>query len=290
MTQTMQTLAADTPLAATVARVAALDPYLIAEAGDLEPGWFRAADLPSVDGAQLGIGLAHAIADYPGAEARVAGAFFVGHYVWYLAAAAIGCYLAERRVPDLAPEQVALRYSSYTWEQDGATGTAERIDVRFLSGRFAALPGDLAADHARALILPDEAALRDWLRRRLEAHLEPLIEAIAARTRLGRRAQWNLAADACARLFLHAGEKLGAGERGRAEGLAFVKAAGSPLRNPATGYLTLEHLGHRETFCVRGGCCLYYRVAPGENCATCVLRPAAERNQGLLDYMARKYG
>jgi hypothetical protein len=74
----------------------------------------------------------------------VAGAFFVGHYVWYLAAAAIGCYLAERRVPDLAPEQVALRYSSYTWEQDGATGTAERIDVRFLSGRFAALPGDSA--------------------------------------------------------------------------------------------------------------------------------------------------
>jgi hypothetical protein len=35
MTQITQTLAAYTPLAATIARVAALDPYLVAEAGDL---------------------------------------------------------------------------------------------------------------------------------------------------------------------------------------------------------------------------------------------------------------
>lgn len=39
----------------------------------------------------------------------------------------------------------------------------------------------------------------------------------------------------------------------------------------------------------RGGCCLYYRLDPGENCSTWVLRPAAERDQRLRDYLARKH-
>jgi hypothetical protein len=219
----------------------------------------------------------------------VAGAFFFGHYTWYLAAAAIGCYLAERRAPDLAPDNVALRYSTFTWEEPGASGESERIDVRFLSGRFAALPDDPAAGHADALIVEDAAALRDWLRRGLEAHLEPVTEAIAARTRLGRRAQWSLVADACAGLFLQAGGHLNDVAAGCTEGLAFVRTTGSPLYNRLVDYFTLEYQGHNQTFCARGGCCLYYRVAPGDNCATCVLRPAAERDRLLLDGMARRY-
>jgi hypothetical protein len=51
----------------------------------------------------------------------VPGSFFIGHYTWYLAAAAIGCYLAEQRVPDLAAGDVALRYTTFTWEEAGET-------------------------------------------------------------------------------------------------------------------------------------------------------------------------
>jgi hypothetical protein len=285
----MSTSTTPSPLAATIARAAALDQFLIAEAGPLEPGWFRADALADAESGVLEEGLARVAAHYPGAERRVAGAFLVGEYAWYLSAAAITAYLAEQRVPDLAPDNIGLRYTTFTWEEHGETGESERFDVRFLSGRFAALATDPAANHPDAVVLPHRAALRDWLRVRLEQHLAPVIEAVATRTRLGRRAQWNLAADACAAAFLHAGLRLNAEERGCAEGLAFVKAAGSPLRNQGTGYVTLACQGHRETFRTRGGCCLYYRIEPGNNCSTCVLRSAEDRNQLLLDHMVHTY-
>jgi hypothetical protein len=277
-------------LASSFLHLAALEDYPTAEIGPLETGWFRAADLLQPDRPYLDEGLAWSVRRYPNAERRVGGSFFISHYVWYVAAAAVGCYLAEQRVPDLAADNVALRYGSYTWSEDGESGEAERLEVRFLSLRFAALPTDPAAGQPHVEIRADEADLRTWLRLRLEAHLAPLIQAISNRTHLGQRAQWNLAADSCAALFQHAGLGLGNEARGIKEGLAFVKAAGSPLRNPQTGYVTLEYQGYCETFRARGGCCLYYRAdETGEKCATCVLRPEAERNQRLLDYMARKY-
>jgi hypothetical protein len=281
--------ALSSPLSDTLARVGALDSHLAAELGPLNEGWFPATTLLTPGSAILAEGLARSIARCPGAERRVAGSFFAGEYAWSVPAAAVAAFLAEGRVPDLALENIALRYCTYTWVEDGESGEGERIDVRFLSGRFAALPDDPAADHADARILPDIHALRTWLREGLESHLAPIIKAVEDQTRLGRRAQWNLAADSLAALFLHAGRHLGDEARGQAEGLACVKAPGSPLLNRDTGYLTVEVRGHCETFRAHGGCCLYYRVQPGENCSTCVLRPPAERVQKLRDYVARKH-
>lgn len=277
------------PLAATFSRVSALNEHFAVELGSLENGWFRASDLAGPDSPHLEEGLTRSVSHYPEAERRVAGSFFIGHYAWYLTAAAIGCYLAERRVPDLAAENIALRYSTFTWEEGGESGEAERIDVRFLSGRLAVLPTDPAADCPEALILPDEDTLRNWLRLRLEEHLTPLIELVHRRTHLGKRAQWALVADACAGLFLYAGQALENEAGGCAEGLAFVRSPGSSQYNRQTNYVTLEYQGRCETFRTRGSCCLYYRVGAGEKCTTCVLHPEAERNQRLLDYMARKH-
>jgi hypothetical protein len=277
------------PLADTVARVRALDEYLVAEVAPIEEGWHPATALAHPDSTLLAEWLARSVAEYPGAERRVAGSFFFGSYVWYLSLAAAGCYLADRRVPDLAPTNVAVRMSRYTWREGEASGEAERVEIRFLARRFAALPDDPAARSPEALVLPDAPALREWLRAQLEAHLAPLIDAIVKRTRLGKRAQWNLAADSAAAAFLHMGQSLGLAEHAMAEGLAFVRAPGSPLLNRDTGYVTLEQEGRCESFRQRGGCCLYYKVSPGNNCSTCVLRPEAERNQMLLDYMAHKH-
>ncbi len=278
------------PLAATLARVAALDPHTFAaDLGDPAPGWFPATALCASDSAWLAEGLAHATRLYPAAERRVAGAFFVGHYAWYLAGAAICTYLAERRVPDLTLDNVALRYGTYTWQAGDQSGEAETINVRFVHGHFAALADDPAAAHSDALVLPSTHALRDWLREALEQHMAPLIDAIYASTRLGKRAQWNLVADSCARLFQHAGQHVGDQSRGCAEGLAFIQSPTSPMCASHTRYLTLECNGHRDTFVERGGCCLYYRVEPGHNCSTCPLRPAEERSQLILASMAETY-
>jgi hypothetical protein len=275
------------PLAATLARAAALDAHTFAaDLGDPEPGWFAATALYAADGTHLTEGLAHAIRQYPNADRRTAGAFFVGHYAWYLAGAAICAYLAERRIPDLSPEHVALRYSTYTWQAGDQSGEVESMDVRFVHRHFAALADDPAAAHPDAVLLPTSSTLRDWLREALEQHIAPLINAVHTLTRLGKRAQWNLVADSCARLFQYAGQRLGDEPRSCAEGLAFIQSPASPMRASHTRYLTLECNGHHNTFVERGGCCLYYRVAPGQNCSTCPLRPTEERTQLLLASMA----
>jgi len=271
------------PLAATLGRASALDPLFAADLGPLEASWFPAARLHDSGAPELAEALARSVVRYPRAERRVMGSFFANQYAWYVPAAAVVAFLAESRVPDLAPQHVALRFSG------AAGGQAERIDARFLSGRFAVLPGDPAAVHLDAVVVPDADALRGWLRSGLESHLAPLVAAVARRTGLGARAQWCIAADALAALFLEAGRRLGDGARGQAEGLALVRAAGSPLHNRGTGYVTVEACGHCETFCARGGCCLFYRVEPGNNCATCALRPAAERDERLRAYLAQKH-
>jgi hypothetical protein len=280
----------NTPLAATLARAAALDGHTFAaDLGDPDPGWFLATALYDANCTRLAEGLAHAIRQYPNADRRTTGAFFVGHYAWYLAGAAIYTYLAERRIPDLSSENVVLRYSTYTWHAGDQSGEAESMDVRFVRGHFAALADDPAARHPDAVLLPSSLALRDWLREALEQHMAPLIDAIHTHTRLGKRAQWNLVADSCARLFQYAGQRLDDEPRGCAEGLAFIQSPASPMRASHTRYLTLECNGHLTTFVERGGCCLYYRVEPGQNCSTCPLRPTEERTQLLLASMAETF-
>lgn len=278
------------PLFDTLARLAALDADLVGAApGELGAGWFRADALLREEAPELGEGLARQAARYPGMERRTAGSFFVNAYAWYVFAGAVGAYLAERRVPELAPANLALRFHSHPWEEDGETGVSEQITVRFLSGRCAVLPDDPMAGLPEVTVLPDAPALREWLRAGLEAHTAPLIDRVHATTRFGRRPQWTLVADAVAGVFLNTGKLLGDPARAQAEGLALVRAPGSPLCNPLTGYFTLECVGHADTFRARGGCCRYYTVDDGEKCTLCVLRPAEERDQLLRDYMARKH-
>lgn len=278
------------PLAQTLSRMIAINEYFYADLGSIESGWFLGTALLDEKAPALEEALARQAVQHPNMEARTRGSYLIGEYSWYVPAVAVTAYLAERRVPDLSLDNLALRFGKYTWHEGGESGEAERIEVRFLGGRFAALPDDPAANHPDAVIVPDHNALREWLRITLEAHLTPLIEHINARTRLGRHAQWCLVADSCAALFLHGGQSLEDELRGKAEALAFVKAHGSPMKNPKTDFVSLQYLEHRETFRTRGGCCRYYTVAEdGYKCTTCVLRKPEERDQLLLDYMARKY-
>lgn len=278
------------PLFDTLARLHALDADLLGAApGPLEAGWFRADALLGAGAPELREGLARQAARYPGMERRTAGSFFVNAYAWYVFAGAVGAFLAEQRVPDLDPANLALRFRSYTWEADGEMGVAERIDARFLSGRCAVLPDDSMAGLPEVTVLPDSPALREWLRAGLEAHMAPLIDRVHAATRFGRRAQWSLVADAVAGVTLNTGKLLGDPARAQAEGLALVRAPGSPLCSPLTGYVTLECAEHSDTFRTRGGCCRYYTVDDGEKCTLCVLRPPEERDQRLRDYMARRH-
>jgi hypothetical protein len=284
---TATALVSGSPLAATLARVAALDPYLKAQTiTRLHGDWFAATEL--IDDSQRLHESLHRIMRPYSLEDReiaaknrhIAASFLINSYAWALPAAAIGAYLSERRVPDLDPSNVALRFSEAAEEEEGG------LEIAFLSDRMAVLPDDPAAGQPDVIVVDESSQLREWMRLRLERHLQPIIEAIYGRTRFGRRAQWNLVADDCAALFLWVGQRIRDQQRSCAEGLAFVGAPDSPMRQSRTGYFTLEYAGHCETFRKRGGCCLYYKLSAGQNCSTCSLIAEEERDGRLLKWMA----
>jgi hypothetical protein len=279
------------PLASVFTRLQQLDDALIATAGELEAGWFLAPELTQPASPRLAAALARQADEHPQMEDRTRGSYFIGEYTWYVFAAAIAAYLIERRVPSLAPEHVALRIQRYTWHYEGESGEADRIEVRFLVPGFACLPHDTLAAISLAQIAADQDSLRDQMRQAVEAHMQPLIERVYEATKLSRNAQWLLVADSCAAMFLHLGQALRDSERAQHEGMAFIRSPHSPMNNDKTCYITLDYQKHCETFRVHGGCCRYYTVSEsGEDyCTTCVLRKPEDRDQRLLDYVAKKH-
>jgi hypothetical protein len=277
-------------LAQTLANVALLDENLIASIGPVEPDWFRAGVLLDAQSPLLQVVLDRQAANYPHMEARTKASFFIGEYAWYVAASAVGAYLADKRVPDLSIENVALRFQRYIWHEGDESGEADRIEVRFLSTRCATLPDDPLADDTDSVVLPNPEALVQWMRQTLEAHMTLLIDRVSVETRLSRHALWLVVADTCAGLFLHLGKQLGRQDEAMREGLAFIKASVSPMNNPKTGYITINCNGHCETFRARGGCCRYYTVSEtGQDyCSTCVLRKPEDRDERLRQYLAQK--
>jgi len=262
---------ARSPLAATLARISALDEYLAAEVGAPRDGdWIRPTELVAADGAPLRAVLARIGGRWQTADRRIHAAFFVNDYVWRLAGATIAAYLSEGRAPDTSAGNVAFRFD--------AEGSAS--PPTFLTARFAALVGDDEAQAAKAQVVRDRARLRGWLRQRLETHLELIVASLRALSPLGRRAQWSLAADACASAFLWAGGKLGDEDAAQAEATAFLAAPSSQLR-ARPSFLTLEHAGGSETFLLRASCCLSYKLPGHQYCATCPLLPEQERVERL---------
>lgn len=264
----MNRVAESHPLAATLARVSALDEYLSLELGTGEgDGWIAATEL----GAALPTILRRVGKDAGTDDRRIQAALFVWSYAWNVAAPPIACYLVERRVPDVGPGNVAIRI-------DGRGGVRARA---LRSARFAGL-ADGPASGRGALLLAGDPELLVWLRERLEGHLALTVAAVRACSPLGRRAPWALAADACADAFLRVGKKLGRVQSACAEAEAFLAApeAGSRLRSRAS-FVTLEHAGRRETFLLRSSCCLYYKVPQGEYCVTCPLPSEPERERRL---------
>jgi ferric iron reductase protein FhuF len=199
-------------------------------------------------------------------------------YQWPLIATAVAAYVFERRVPDLSVHNVRLL----------VTDTGDVEEIAYVGGRFAALPDDPAADHPDALILPDQATLREHLRRSLEAHVCWLLDQLSAHLRCNGRALWLFVTDRCVStlswLLQEHDKTLGLCAI-EAEVNALIHAPGSKLSNKKVGLFELTYKDKREVFMERATCCYWYKLEEGDYCTTCPHRPRAERHQRLLEYL-----
>ncbi|MGH3086617.1 MAG: hypothetical protein ACRDSJ_04785, partial [Rubrobacteraceae bacterium] len=107
-----------------------LDPekyYFGMKLGTVEDGWVTAASLVENGGKMLFEQLDLAKARYE-MDNRSVGMSMPGTYGWAVGGPAVACYVLARRVPDISPENVALRFGG------------DRVEVALVRERFAVLP------------------------------------------------------------------------------------------------------------------------------------------------------
>ncbi|MEM7125979.1 MAG: hypothetical protein AAF702_06615 [Chloroflexota bacterium] len=202
-------------------------------------------------------------------------------YHWPVIVAPIGCFLVDRRVPCLSPDNLQVRL--------GEEGEVE--EVAFVTGRFMALPNDPAADHPDATVLHNVDTLRDYLRTSLETHLGWVIKQLGAEIGSKPHSLWLDVADRCAATLIWLMQEVDADvtvDEIEREIEALIRVPVSPLNHKKIGFFTLTYGEQTHTYVDRASCCYWYRYeeAEGDCCTTCPRRPKQERDQILLKYLA----
>ncbi|WP_062214168.1 (2Fe-2S)-binding protein [Streptomyces sp. NBRC 109706] len=258
---TVPALTTTTPLTPAFARVTEAMPTLGITEGRPRSGagWTRGDEL-AAGGAALDAFIAaeaeQARVAY-GRDARpdVVASFALHRYAWPAAVLFTLPYFLLRRVPRLAPEDVAIRRDP------------TRLTVRVSA--FACLPDDPAAGLPGAVVVADEEALRAEVRRGASEHLGPLLDAFGPRMRRRARALWGVATDELAESLWYFGHLLNEEERAVRELGLLLPGNTAPFRADA-GFRELtgpadEPLRTRD----RASCCMFYTLRPENTCVTC---------------------
>lgn len=253
----------DEPLLSTLDRLAARERWLAVhpQVPHGETGWHCAGDLLDRPAglAEVVHQVAAALAvEHPSAGAAVrravAGGLLLADWSWALAALGAGALAHDRRVPELAPEAVWLR-----WTDGRVTGVA------LTSRQIACAPGDPAAGSVRATVAEDlDAVLRSELQRHLARLHAALRGGDRPLLRLGPRSLWGAAGDGLATAL-----RLQADGCPDAAGVLAVAErvlAGAPRSWGRARFLRADdgQVTRRRT-----SCCLYYRLPQAEPCAGC---------------------
>ncbi|MFB8236045.1 (2Fe-2S)-binding protein [Kitasatospora purpeofusca] len=213
----------------------------------------------------------------------VAAGIGLHRFVWPAALLFTLPWFLERRVPLLAPGDIALRRR---------TG---ELTVR--PGAFLCLPDDPAAPAPApraaatpappgARTVPDEAALAAGLRSALADFLTPVLDAFRPEVRRGPRTLWAMATDAVVEGLWYAGGLLGEEERARTELAALfapgVSGASGPTEpraarpapecapfTPGAGFTAPASGGTERSDRCRASCCLVYTARAEAMCDGC---------------------
>ncbi len=209
-----------------------------------------------------------------GTENRhVAGSGFIVGYLTRLTYPLISQYVLEGRVLD-----VSLRNLAFHSSGNGIDGTA------LSRPRFAVLPGDPAAGHPDAYVVPDEAALyaklKEWL---FDSNFEIVIPSLRRAAKASLKVSWNAVASSCSQGFSRLYNLCNEPERVVRLAEEFFGDPSSPAYRQVTMDI-IEHQGKRGYFSRRAGCCLWWRVEePTKYCTGCVLLTMEEQDAGFRE-------
>ncbi|MBX3003286.1 MAG: (2Fe-2S)-binding protein [Anaerolineales bacterium] len=265
------------PIVATLAALSAANESYRAQllsTPDAQPGWLNASQLH--ESAYLAPLLKASAAHHQATDAQSPAALWFGHYVFYIMAVAVTCYLATQRVPDLRPGSLAVRFDA-----DG-----ELLAIAWQGRAFAALAADPAAAHPDCTAMPDTDALRQHLTQQLEAHCQPLILALCQNSRIGVAGLWLLARDYYGSAFTWVGEQLGDVPRSLHE--ARTAAALPTQLARQRDFVCVEHAGLSYQLIDRVSCCLYYKTGEGHYCSNCPHRPMPQRIALIEEWLAER--
>lgn len=225
-------------------------------------------------------------------DEKTCAALMIIDYCYVLMFATIPLIVGSGIVPDLDPDQIALRMFVDRHEHDGETHDVRRADVRYLSNRYST-DQPASGRHPDATLLVSRRGLCDAYRIAIERHFSPLIDVLFHKTGLARSALWRLVADAIAGRWLEVGRQFRCVDQVREDAMRVVKCSGSPLNNEQLHFFDLTLHDDSETpigswtFRARGGCCRYYTVVKGAFCSTCVLKKPEIRDAELLETMRK---
>lgn len=236
-------------------------------AGGSAAGWLRGADLvedPAVLDEFVGRSERESTAAY-GVPVRpdVAAGFALHRYAWPATALFSLPYFLVRRVPRLAPGDVALH------------GDEGRVAVRV--AEFACLPDDPAVGTPGARPVASEEALRSELRAALSEHMAPVLDVFAPRMRRRARAMWGTATDELVEGLWYVGKLLGEERRARTEAALILPGSTAPYSGGAAFREITKDCGGRLPTRDRVTCCFFYTLRPEATCVTCPRTSDADR-------------
>jgi len=183
-------------------------------------------------------------------------------------------FQAARRVPSLAPGNLAFRLHP----------TLHRpAEVALLDGAFGCLPSDPAAGAVpAATVLADDGALAAALRAEVAGHGERFVTAYLGAARFGPHTLWGAVTDALDRGLWHPAHLRGDDATGAADAALVLPGRLPPFRSGSM-IRTIRDAGGRPHWTrIRRSCCFHYKL-PGvaAPCATCPRLTEAQRVQRL---------
>ena len=253
--------AARDALGQTLARVARLGQGYELQIDPPGDEWLPAADViaggAAFEAARTRLGAASAD---PTSRRAIGSQFVVAYlrFIW----PAVAAFALERRVPDVGPDNLLVRFDEAGWP--AAAGLRH--------ARFGALEVDRAGPDA-AFRAGNDAILLEWLHRRVvDDHAALLIETVQARFQTSGSALWgNLAGAFAVPLLWHVQHVVPDGRGVVRDAQALLGRDPSSPAHDKVQLVTVAHHDGDLTVHARRTCCLRWAMPAGNRCEECPL-------------------